>query len=585
MKKINIYNPQASTILRGLRVLLLLLTTTSLLAVEHITNFQSTVTIHEDGSMHVREDITVQVEGRQVRRGIVREFPTTYKDRLGNWYTVGFDLHAVRMDGKPTAYFIETASNGKKINFGDESFLTHGLHTFSVEYSTNRQLGFFEDHDELYWNVTGSGWRLPIAHASARVQLPESIPSDTMRAEAYTGGYGSREKHVVIEKIPHGMFFKTTRPLLTYEGLTIVVGWPKGYITQPSLLQEWNWFLADNAPVVIVCIAWLILMAYFILKAIRIRRKRLKTPIIPLFYPPEGMLPGGMRYYMKMKYDSTVLAADVVNMAVHQWLTISYKQGMIWGGTYTLNRAEQKDEPFYQSIASALFKKNISITIGDSNNNAVESAIAISQAYYHKKYGSFFDSHIKDLSWGLLIVFLIAIAIVLFAGVGAIDVHWVIWWILGTSIPLAFIFIAIKGYTLEGMRLRNEIEGFKLFLATTETDRLKVIGTPPTRTPELYETYLPYAMALGVEKQWSAQFAPLFEELRVAGTPYAPLWIVGWDGGMFRASHFASNMSSSMSSAISSSASRPGSSSGFSGGSGGGGFSGGGGGGGGGGGR
>ena len=72
MKKINIYNPQASTILRGLRVLLLLLTTTSLLAVEHITNFQSTVTIHEDGSMHVREDITVQVEGRQVRRGIVR---------------------------------------------------------------------------------------------------------------------------------------------------------------------------------------------------------------------------------------------------------------------------------------------------------------------------------------------------------------------------------------------------------------------------------------------------------------------------------------------------------------------------------
>lgn len=558
--------------------------TSALSAVEQITQFKSDITIHTDGSMSVREDITVIVEGYQVRRGIVREFPTIYKDSMGNRYTVGFTVERVEMDGNPIAYVIESANNGKYLNFGDDHVLSHGKHTFTVEYRTNRQLGYFANHDELYWNVTGAGWRLPIVHAIATVHLPKDIPASSIRSEAYTGAYGSREKYVSLQKQPHGVTISTTRPLRRYEGLTIVVGWPKGYITQPSAQQEWQWFLQDNSAFIVLFFGWLVLLAYLIYTALRIRRERITDPIIPLFYPPNGMLPGGMRYFMRMRYDSIVLAADVVNMAVKGWLKIEYKKGLMWGGTYTLKKMEEKEEPLYRDLSHDLFVRGDSLSMSGSHNSSVQLAIQTGEAFYQKAYTQLFDFHTSALFGAFLIAFLSLLNVGIFANLDG-GSAWLWWWALGFGAPIVLFYVWHKGYTAEGMKLRNEIEGFKLFLETTETDRLKVIGTPPTKTPELYETYLPYAMALGVEDQWSAQFAPLFEKLRQAGTPYVPIWVAGWDVGAFRASQFASGVSRGMSSAISSSASRPGSSSGFSSGGGGGGFSGGGGGGGGGGGR
>ncbi len=565
-------------------LLLALFFSASLHAVESITQFKSDITIHTDGSMTVREDITANVELRKIRRGIVREFPTTYKDKRGNWYRVGFDVQGVMIDGKGAPYFIEFASNGKLLNFGDDTYLTRGQHTFTVIYKTNRQLGFYENHDELYWNVTGNGWRLPIDRLIARVHLPASISDKDIRWEAYTGRYGSRQKNVVASPISHGVQFTTTQRLGEFEGLTIVVGWPKGFIESPSGWQEWQWFFDDNKHIFLLGFGWVLLLAYLLFMWMRIRAKRLDEPIIPLFYPPKGMLPGGMRYFMRMGYDSVVLASDVVNMAVGGWLTIDQKKGW-WGSkTYTLQPKESKEgdsTSLYEDIFLKLFPNNKPITLGSSNNRQVQDSISLSERYYGSNYDGLFDYCVNETIGAMLITFVFGVAAVLVAGDGS----WMVWATIGYFIPIIIFYNAVKGYTRAGMKLHNDVEGFKLFLATTETDRLKVIGTPPTKTPELYEAYLPYAMALGVEEQWSAQFAPLFEKLRQAGNPYVPMWAIGWDAGAFRASSFASSMSSSMSSAISSSASRPGSGSGFSGGSGGGGFSGGGGGGGGGGGR
>ncbi len=565
------------------QIILALLFAASLSATERITNFHSDITVHENGSMTVREDITVNAEGRRIRRGIVREFPTTYKDRRGNWYNVGFDIKATLMDGKPVAYFVETARNGKKLNFGDDSFIEHGLHTFTVEYTTNRQLGFFENHDELYWNVTGLGWRLPIAHVTARIHLPSAIPTDKIRFDAYTGAYRSRSQDVEMHRIAHGVAFETTRPFRENEGLTIVVGWPKGYISEPTVVQKWRWFFEDNKHILLFFLGLFVLLMYLMLASLHIRKKRLQDPIIPLFYPPEGMLPGGMRYFIKMGYDSVVLAADVVNMAVQGWLTMDYTSGWWGSGTYTLKmKTFQEDrEPLYESFSSRFFAKDNEITVGSANNSAVQNAIADSEKYYKKKYNNLFDYHGTEAFWAVFIAILFGLGVSAWMP----DSSWLFWCGLVYGALIYVFYHFSKGYTKEGMRLHNQVEGFKLFLATTETDRLKVIGTPPTKTPELYETYLPYAMALGVEEAWSRQFAPLFEKLEAAGNPYMPIWIVGWDGRAFHASRFSSQMSKSMSSAISSSASVPGSSSGFRGGGGGGGFSGGGGGGGGGGGR
>ena len=103
-----------------------------------------------------------------------------------------------------------------------------------------------------------------------------------------------------------------------------------------------------------------------------------------------------------------------------------------------------------------------------------------------------------------------------------------------------------------------------MFLETTETERLKIIGTPPTRTPQLYERYLPYAIALGIEEAWTAQFVPLFERLAQEGTPYMPVWYSATVPFRVSAmSNLSSRLTSSLQSSISSASSRPGRSSGF----------------------
>jgi len=68
---------------------------------ERILNFKSFIKVHPDASMTVTEDISVQAFGQEIKRGIIRDFPTTYRDRLGNTVTVGFKVEEVLRDGRP----------------------------------------------------------------------------------------------------------------------------------------------------------------------------------------------------------------------------------------------------------------------------------------------------------------------------------------------------------------------------------------------------------------------------------------------------------------------------------------------------
>jgi Predicted membrane protein len=555
----------------------------SLYASERITRFKSDITVCTDGSLLVREDITINAQLKQIRRGITREVPTQYKDRMGNFHNVGFQILTVLMDGAQSPYFVESVSNGKIINFGDDSFLKSGLHTFTIEYRTTRQLGFFEDHDELYWNVTGNGWRFSIDQAEVTVHLPQAVARDEIKFVAFTGYQGQRDSYYTAQLIDKGVRFLTTRSLSVYQGFTIVVGWPKGIIAVPTLWQKTYWFFDDNKHILLLIITLFLLCLYYWLVSKKVYARRPTAPIIPLFYPPENMLPGGMRYYAQMKYDNKVLAADVVNMGVQGLMAMEYKPGWMQGA-YTLTKKDAvADQPLYKKLIQDLFEKNDTLLVGSANNKSVQVAVNSAERYYQGKCDSYFDYNIKEIAYGVII------SMVFFCLLLPIVPH-VSWAFIGFALYALITLIFnynLRGYTYQGWLLKYQIDGFKLFLVAAEVDRIKIIGTPPIKTPELYETYLPYAIALGVEEAWSQQFAPLFQKMAQAGNPYTPLWMYGYSrSGIFDSSSFASGFSNSINSAISSSATIPGSSSGFgNSGGGGGGFSGGGGGGGGGGGR
>ena len=144
----------------GLRIRLFLAALLTLLAstpvpaqTERILDFSSQVLIDPDGSMVVTETITVQATGEQIKRGIVREFPTRYTGRDGSSVRVGFTLLDVKRDGVTEPYHTENMSNGVAIYVGSKDvFLQPGRHSYTLIYRTTRQLGFFDEHDELYWN-------------------------------------------------------------------------------------------------------------------------------------------------------------------------------------------------------------------------------------------------------------------------------------------------------------------------------------------------------------------------------------------------------------------------------------------------
>ncbi|MDP6136428.1 MAG: DUF2207 domain-containing protein, partial [Arenicellales bacterium] len=133
------------------------------LASERILSFESLVTVEKSGTLTVTETITVLAEGKKIKRGIYRDFPTHYRDRAGNNYTVGFELLSVTRDGLPEPHHIGDLDNGVRVKVGESNtFLQPGKYAYTLTYRSNRQIGFFDTHDELYWNATPHDWSFPI---------------------------------------------------------------------------------------------------------------------------------------------------------------------------------------------------------------------------------------------------------------------------------------------------------------------------------------------------------------------------------------------------------------------------------------
>ena len=600
-------------------------------AAETILDWHSDIIIQADSGMTVTETVRVRAEGKEIKRGIYRDFPTTYQDRLGNRMRVGFDLLAVERDGRPEPHHTENVSNGVRIYAGHKDVLLNpGIYTYSITYRTNRQLGYFEKHDELYWNVTGNGWVFPIESASAVVTLPATFPVGEILTEGYTGPQGSRERSYTSHVDERGrVIFKSSRNLKAHEGFTIVVGWPKGHVAEPSQRQRITWLLSDNKAVAVSVAGLLILLAYYLWAWFAVGRDPEKGTVIPRFTPPDNLSPAAMRFIMEMGFDNKTFASALINLAVKGYLRITEEEkalGLVT--TYTLTKTGEKPkEPLSkgeQKLADKLFPGDLkTLKLEKSNHTRVSRAINALKGLLKEEYSrSVFLNNRGYMAAGMLI----SVAVLLLSGfaggsMGGDPVLWfaILWllpWTIGTfslwatrkffmasvftiallaatttfalTISVVFIaslvllvmvniifFVILKAPTNLGRRLMDKVEGFRMYLSTAEEHRLEKLH-PPEKTPELFEKYLPYALALEVDQQWSEKFSDVLASAAM-DNGYSPRWYHGHNWDQMHTNRFASSLGSSLSSAISSASTAPGSSSG----SGGGGSSGGGGGGGG----
>ncbi len=619
-------------------------------AEERITSFESVITVHSNASVEISEIISVTVDGSKIKRGILRKFPTRYRDRLGNKVRVDFDVLGVTRNGTPEHYAIEhwdggeSAEGGVTIRIGKAKVdLPHAPQKYAIQYRTNRQLGYFKNYDEIYWNVTGNEWEFAIDRATAAVLLPAGVPRDQIKFDAYAGRPKETGTNYQAAVGTDGTVrFESTRPLAPGEGLTIVVGWPKGHVHQPTAAQIFFFTLRDNRPALAAFLGLVAALVYYLIVWIRHGKDPEIGVIVPRYEPPENLSPAAARYIWKMGYDSKCFAASLINLGVNGNLRMRERDGK-----YTVMRLEG-DTGHLQSEEKKLFNKLLGsrkkLTFKQDNHSKISSAVDAFKksllSTYEKKYfltnrkywwpgilfalgtlwaaillghnlvlglfmglwlsiwtvGVIFLGHLVYTSWVGVVsgsskilksfgaIFITFFALPFFAGEAfglfilsqAISPAASMLLVCQAGAILVFYHL-LKAPTRLGRQQMDQLEGFRRYLTIAEQDRL-AFRHPPRKTPEHFEKFLPYALALDVEQEWAEYFSDVIDTVPGSeAQSYGPTWYSGSSGRSFSSRSFTSKLGGSLAAAISSTSTAPGSSSGFRGG--GGGFSGGGGGG------
>ena len=584
---------------------------------ERILDFHSNIDISTDGTMIVAETITVNAEHDRIIHGIYRDFPTDYRDASGNNVHIPFKPVDVTRDGKPESWYDEGLWNGVRVYFGDAStYLDRGQHTYVFRYQTTRQLGFFDDHDELYWNVSGNGWDFTMDSASAEVSLPGTTDAAQIKVEGYTGVQGSKAQNYTarVDEKGHAII-STTRALPPASGLTVVVSFPKGIVTVPDMKQKLYWFVDYNRRETVLALGLLILLGFLYTQWRRFGVDPKASVVIPEYDPPNGISPAAARYVQRMGYDDRCFAADIIDLGVRGAVKII----MPGRCDFSIERARPAGSDIPDSerlLYDALLLSSESLQFKSINHATIEAARTGHESLLKTTYAKAnFQRNDGTHRLGILI------SIIAIVGAFLIDPPSVTWLVIASTIvtaiaaallskmiyirlnglpvdrepirPLIVILVLVLAWgllsmvssvlfatliallagvqvpfanwlpapTVQGRKLLDRLEGLRLYLGVAERDDLARTNTPPMSVGE-YERLLPYALALDVEKTWGDKLADAIGPAAVATATAGMAWYSGDRGADFNVGSFAGSLGASFSRAISSSAMAPGSSSG-----------------------
>ncbi|MEO6395373.1 MAG: DUF2207 domain-containing protein [Devosia sp.] len=618
------------------------------LARETINSFTQNVILAKDGSIDVTETIEVNVERDEINHGIYRDIFTVLINDDRSRLRSNLKVISVLKDGRPEPYSLESVgNNAKRIRIGKaDVWLDRRIYTYTIRYTMSRMGRVLSDHDELYWNVTGNYWAFPILKTVATIQLPAgAIISD---AVGYTGVPGSKEQDVGISRGDDrkSVTFRAKRPLQAFtdqsEGLTIAVAFQKGILVEATGLTAIGYWLSDHRDVIFPSIAVLLVLAYNLFAWGAVGRDPVKGTIIPRFHAPKNVSPALTHYISNMGFKQSgwqAFTASIFDLGVKGLIEIS-KPGknlvikVVNHGPVSLPSGEAALFTYFNTEGRLTIDKNTGAEINKKKTEFVTTIERENREAFFKNNVAYVLGGValSALLLGALvwldvlqpvfiivaIVAAIAIGIVfsIFSGsraggwigriipivwIGAVGINvfggsisWLEGLTLDTGLIAAITIIVVnlvfavlmRAPTVQGRKLMDEIEGFKMYMDTAEKNRLNLVAEPPMSIKR-FEAILPFAIALGVEKPWSQHFEAELARNAVAdataGTAYSPGWYSGsdWSSSSNSFSNSISTISSGMSAAMIAAQPVSSSSSGFSGGGGGGGSSGGGGGGGG----
>ncbi|MBE0477785.1 DUF2207 domain-containing protein [Candidatus Aerophobetes bacterium] len=544
-----------------------------------IQDFTSQINIGKDSTLSVVEKITVDFQAES-SRGIYRDIPVKYKRGAYN-YNLRLKIFSVE-DETGEDYQFKVTNEGRyiRIRIGNPDRYVQGINTYHIFYQVKRAINYFESHDELYWNVTGDEWDVPIIRTEAVVGFPDRITQEEffeeLSWESFSGPWGSITSRANVYEEDGNIIFNVEN-LRPREGLTILVSFPKGYLDVPHPLLETLWFFQDNGFFVLPIVVFIFM---FLLWLATGKNPDVRRSVMVRYHPPAKLTPSEAGTIVDERVDITDITAMVIDLAVRGYFKIkqvaSTKLLFLSKKDYIFNLLKED----YPNDAN-LKKHERSFLMGIFEGGKKEVALSSlkNKFYLHlsgiknsvyaeltrEGYFSAQPDKIRKVYFGFGL-FLIFIGFFLARAFVRLDI--MVSMPLSGAIIIAFSFVMPR-LTLKGVNILYELLGLREFIKRVEKDRLRKLLQ---EEPLLFDKILPYAMAMGVADEWAEAFQDLYT------TP--PNWYESslWVGGRFHTPVFVAELGESlrmMGDTLSSSPPRASASSGKSG-FGGGGFSGGG---------
>ena len=388
--------------------------------------------------------------------------------------------------------------------------------------------------------VYGGGFTIVAGFEKGMVDLPAflNVHSDPIYASVYLDGewtdttYFSPKK-IRIEAGEHEILFELPMYSDYSEKINVVAGETK---TINAILEKtafWK-FMSDVFPWVLFGFGMLFVFLLWFFKG---RDPNGKGVIMPLYEAPDKLSPGEVGVIYDEVAHLHDISASIINMAVKGYLKIEkvekekkwYEFGNKDEYFFLLQKdaADAKDlQDFEKTIFAGIFPKG-----GQSRVNMesvgkrfypvlpkVKEALykrMVDKKYFHTDPN---DRRTNYKIWGFVLIvltFLLGLGLSILVESGL--------YLLMPVVGVAFFIVAsfMPKKTLVGVETHEKVLGFQMFLKATETDRLKKMFSP-SEYKDVFEKYLPYAMVLGVEKEWSKQFEGLYKGM--------PDWYVGANG-------------------------------------------------------
>lgn len=519
-----------------------------------IERFDATLLVGDDGALTVREQIDVDFGGLD-KHGIYRVIPVRYE-------VPGDDAHyrMLEVDGitvQSTAPSeVETQRPSPRggdpnlvLRIGDPDVTVSGKQSYTITYRVRGALNAFEDHDELYWNVTGNGWPVPIRWAHAGVAGGEIV-----RTACYRGVAGATtlcdDSGLLPGRLP--AWFAVTE-LAPGEGLTAVVGFAKGTVAVPPPILVPRWTLArafTGSPAavplaVVVALALAFWLARLLWREGRdrvavggvtssgavtgeaARRGFGRPPVVAEFRPPEDLRPALLGLLVDERVDPADVSATIVDLAVRGHLVIEEREGrkILWLGKteWVLRRTPSPDalSAYEQRLVDALFADGDEVELSSLKGTfATQYALVCNDIEQEAVRHGWFARRPTDTRrrWAAAGV----AAVVVGAGILAAAVWFTTVALAAVPLPFAGLAILIAhrwmpARTSQGSKLTSRAIGFREYIRKAEVGRMEF-----AEAQRLFVAYLPYAVAFGAVDRWARTFGELGVDAAAIGG-----WYVG----------------------------------------------------------